>query len=103
MAIPKCISWLVQTPPQDFDVTDPDRILDWNERNAFGGVVRLFQVSRLEGVPTLPASGWEYLTFYGWIPRYLAYRGSLIEFYFGFRPTGLFGIGLRHSHAKNYK
>jgi len=118
MNVPSWLSWLIQSPPADFEPMDPERILDWNVRNAFGGVVRMFPVSKVSGVPTLPDHGFEYLTFMGWIPRYIAYRGTpettgekddnldeiieQTEFYFGFRPSGLFGIGLRHRHSKNY-
>jgi hypothetical protein len=34
--------------------------------------------------------------------RFVSYRGKYIEGYIGWRPSGSFGIALRHANAKGY-
>lgn len=96
----------IQVPPSDYLTTSPQwlRILRWNLRNPFRAISDKFAVSEIPGTPTFnPKGGFEYLRFSNGMPRFISYRGKLIELYIGWRPSGLFGISLRHSHAQNYK
>lgn len=40
--------------------------------------------------------------FSGWPPRFISYRGKYIEAYIGWRPSGSFGMALRHANSKGY-
>jgi hypothetical protein len=104
------LSWFIDIffnpPPTDYRPTLSKwkRWLAWNIRNPWSGLINMVAASDIKGGSTWnPNGGWWHYNFKNGLPRFVSYRGSHIEWYIGWRPSGLFGIAVRHARAKNYK
>ena len=77
------------------------RLVTFNIRNPFGAVLALVATDKmLPDIPTFnPKGGFEWIIHRSHLP-FISYRGKWVEWYVGWRPDGIFGIAVRHSHAK---
>ena len=98
------MSLFLPNPPDDYRAGQPQwlRVAMWAIRNPLSSVVYKFAVSKVDSPTLNPNGGFIYLTFNGFIPRFISYRGKLIECYIGWRPSGLFGIAFRKAKARSY-
>jgi hypothetical protein len=71
----------------------------WNIRNPFHLFLEHCATDKMPDPTWNPKGGWQFLRHKSGLP-FLSYRGTSIECYVGWRPSGLFGLALRHANAK---